>query len=550
MMSLEELIIRGCSSLKEVFGIPCGEDGQAIKLPALKKVKGCPQFRGPVDYFQNLSQGQNPELDSESEEEDVIWQNIALSQEGSEVHNAQTGTSNIINTASSSVEVDADQSSSTNISQEQRDVTQTSSAPVRTLNQECQTPEFHNTQDGTQYIDDGPLSAIKASCSSEATAVQSSSSNVTKKDKAFTPQTSRTEDANLKEMGSISNLHGENFENAEGHSETTKESVHEQVPISGKHSVATSLLGGKDFDSQTETKQDVNLNAPLEPTNSEYQNPEVGANQKKMNAMEQSTTQAGIPLLGTAPSVSPGNLPTGLDLHKATETIIINILKLLEDYSYKGPRKEDKHEHPPDNVNIGAASSGRILESNTGIALFSTVAQNADITTPVPSVSLPPIHALPIEVDSMMRSSSKEPALTREEEYAPFRDIVSIKKKHIPLLEQAIASYPSLWAWHEESMHPKTKQFGYTLLGDMLEFLASTKWRDLNEQKKVEFESLLDGLERFGFDTQWLANTCAQIKKRKTINRMKMLQQQAMALESELDGIRVELETFNNFIGF
>ena len=58
--------------------------------------------------------------------------------------------------------------------------------------------------------------------------------------------------------------------------------------------------------------------------------------------------------------------------------------------------------------------------------------------TLLPSVSLPPpIHAMPSQVDQSM------------EEYANFRDIVAIKKKHIPLLEEAITKFPSLLAWHD-----------------------------------------------------------------------------------------------------
>ncbi|KAI4308523.1 hypothetical protein L6164_031585 [Bauhinia variegata] len=238
--------------------------------------------------------------------------------------------------------------------------------------------------------------------------------------------------------------------------------------------------------------------------------------------------------------VSLGNMPIGFDRQKAIE--------------------QGKHEHHLDNLNTRADFLGKAtLELPSSLL----VAQNVDITTPpvdpapVSSVSLAYVHALPTQVDPTMHSSTGKLMTTLEEEYVPFRDTVAIKKKHIPLLEQAIASYPSLWDWHEKPMHPKMKQFGYTMLGDMLEFLSSTMWRDLTEERKAEFQSLLDGLETLGFDTQWLANTCARIKKSNAINRMKMLELQVMTLEGELkktkqelSSVRVELENLNNLIGF
>ncbi|KAI4308638.1 hypothetical protein L6164_031694 [Bauhinia variegata] len=85
MTTLEELDIKCCSSLTEVFGAPYGEGGQALTLTRLKmlritklpnlievsrgfklqhvinvEVDNCPKFHGPVVGFQNLSQGQNP----------------------------------------------------------------------------------------------------------------------------------------------------------------------------------------------------------------------------------------------------------------------------------------------------------------------------------------------------------------------------------------------------------------------------------------------------------------------------------------------------------
>lgn len=185
--------------------------------------------------------------------------------------------------------------------------------------------------------------------------------------------------------------------------------------------------------------------------------------------------------------------------------------------------------------------------------------------TLLPSVSLPPpIHAVQSQVDPSM------------EEYANFRDIGAIKKKHIPLLEEAITKYPSLLAWRDQKFkRPKMIRLGYDILGDMLEFLASTRWRDLTEDKKAEFESLVDELKTFAFDIQWLEKTCAMVKQSKfneeTINRMQMLEVQVMEQEnevkvllkcvemaraklnktkSELDAIRDEVGNFNHFIGF
>ncbi|KAI4316012.1 hypothetical protein L6164_024031 [Bauhinia variegata] len=680
---LELLIVQDCEDLEylgghwlfnlcslkklmEVFGVPHGEDSQAIMLPTLKMlkfidlpdlvevslgfklhhatntvVKDCPKFLGSVDGFQIFPQVQNPEkefrelnsesedeevreLDSESEEQtgdDIIWQSIARSQEKSEVHNAQAGTSSIINTASSSGEVDIVHGSSTNISMEDKDDLQASLdhdvSPLAATNQDVTSSGLIAAPD-KEY----QTPVIKASSSSEVIQVQSSSSNIIKGDRHTTPQTSLTQDANMnedqrsrskKEGGSIFNLpmyHGDNFENGDGHSgnaiegptlqtikepvqdkatlksdqndhginfrkgkdsqrqefdtsnnaenaakEASKESVHGLVPVSEKYSATTSLPGGNDFDSQTATNQVVNLNDPLAATNSGYTTPEDGDQMKmeEMNVIEQSETQMAIPL--------SGKMPTELDLSKATETIM-NFPKLQEDSS-QGPSKEGKHEYQRENVNTGAGSSGAATLKLPPVP----VAQNVDITIPavipaptqgpITPVSLAPVHALPTDQVDPMTSNIGKPLMTLEEEYSSFRDIVAIKKKHIPLLEQAITSYPSLWTWHEKSRHPQMTQFGYIMLGNMLEFLASTKWRDLTEEKKAEFLFLLDGLEAFGFDTQWLANTCARIKGRKTINRMKMLEQQAMTLESELhktklelDGIRVELEDFNNFIGF
>ncbi|KAI4347809.1 hypothetical protein L6164_008591 [Bauhinia variegata] len=83
---------------------------------------------------------------------------------------------------------------------------------------------------------------------------------------------------------------------------------------------------------------------------------------------------------------------------------------------------------------------------------------------------------------------------TPANEYYTSRDIGEIKKKHIPLLEKAFAKYPSLWDWHKKFKRPHIKaikQLEYTILGDMLEFLESTRLRDLTEEKKTEFESFV-----------------------------------------------------------
>ena len=154
------------------------------------------------------------------------------------------------------------------------------------------------------------------------------------------------------------------------------------------------------------------------------------------------------------------------------------------------------------------------------------------------------------------------------EEFANFRDIGLIKKKHIPLLEEAIAKYPSLWTWRDRFKRSHMKQSGYISLGDTLEFLASTKWKDLTEEKNAEFESLIDELEAYKFDIQWLQKTRSMIEQRElddeTISGMKTLEVQVMQQEKEvqkakeklektkleLDAIRAKVGNFDDFIGF
>ncbi|KAI4308416.1 hypothetical protein L6164_031494 [Bauhinia variegata] len=115
-----------------------------------------------------------------------------------------------------------------------------------------------------------------------------------------------------------------------------------------------------------------------------------------------------------------------------------------------------------------------------------------------------------------------------------------------------MGNHPSLWAWREKHKRTKMKQFGYSTLGDMLEFLESTRWRDLTKEKKVEFESLMNDLDTIGFDIQWLRNTQELMKQRnideKIINHIKTLEVQEMKqkitvkdLETELQKAKVEL---------
>ncbi|KAI4315996.1 hypothetical protein L6164_024016 [Bauhinia variegata] len=175
----------------------------------------------------------------------------------------------------------------------------------------------------------------------------------------------------------------------------------------------------------------------------------------------------------------------------------------------------------------------------------------APSTSQLSSISPHPIHESP-PVDKLLSSSVSQYMVNPGEEYAAFRDIGPMKKKHIPLLEQAIVKHPSLWAWRYKYRRPQMKQFGYATLGDMLEFLTTTRWRDLIEEKKAEFESLKMELEAFGFDIQWLKNTETRIKQsniEEDINCINTLKVQEMkqkiaveALEDSLQKAKRELE--------
>ncbi|KAI4331945.1 hypothetical protein L6164_016891 [Bauhinia variegata] len=109
----------------------------------------------------------------------------------------------------------------------------------------------------------------------------------------------------------------------------------------------------------------------------------------------------------------------------------------------------------------------------------------------------------------------------------------------------------------------------------MLEFLESTRWRDLTEEKKTKFESFVNNLEALGFDIQWLGNNCEKIKQSKlderSIKQKRALEEQVAAEQHkveemkahlqmaeaklqkcklELDAIEVELGNYSDFIGF
>ncbi|KAI4308593.1 hypothetical protein L6164_031649 [Bauhinia variegata] len=245
-------------------------------------------------------------------------------------------------------------------------------------------------------------------------------------------------------------------------------------------------------------------------------------NIKKMeekNITEQSTMSKSYPesaeahetLAGTTLPDSPRDTPRGLDLDDATGKIT-DSSKQLKD-SYQEPSKDSKIKHQLDNLN-----------SRVGIS----DEEPSELPSSVPAVQ------------------------NVAEEYGAFRDIEAIKKKHIPLLDQAIAKHPSLWAWHEKFKHPQMKQFGYTMLGNMLEFLASTRWRDLTEDKKAELQSLVDVLETLGFDLQFLGNVRAMINQsnEETVNHIEALEEQVAALEIGLENIKIELRKFSGFIGF
>ncbi|KAI4316000.1 hypothetical protein L6164_024020 [Bauhinia variegata] len=197
----------------------------------------------------------------------------------------------------------------------------------------------------------------------------------------------------------------------------------------------------------------------------------------------------------------------------------------------------------------------------------------APSTSQLSSISHHPIHESP-PVDKPLSSSVSQYMVNPGEEDAAFRDIWPMKKKYIALLEQAIVKHPSLWAWRDKHRRPKMKQFGYIALGDMLEFLTTTRWRDLTEEKKAEFESLKLELETFGFDIQWLRNTETRIKQsniKEEINRINTLKvqekKQKIVVEtledclqkakrelenttSEVEAIKFKLGDLDDLIGF
>ncbi|XP_057431572.1 disease resistance protein RML1A-like isoform X2 [Lotus japonicus] len=209
------------------------------------------------------------------------------------------------------------------------------------------------------------------------------------------------------------------------------------------------------------------------------------------------------------------------------------------------------------------ASSSSTLSIDAGF----NPSNNNNTTETILEVSVSSVHVPPTNADPL--------EITPTEECATFRDIGAIKKRHIPLLEEAIANYPSLWSWRVKFTRSKMREFGYTILGDMLEFLSVTRWGDLTETKKAEFESLVCELETFGFDIQWLKNTETLIKQSKidkvAIDHMKRLEVQVKEqqtvveeledhlqvakveltnLKSELGNLRCELGNLDDFIGF
>ncbi|KAK7246573.1 hypothetical protein RIF29_41442 [Crotalaria pallida] len=173
-------------------------------------------------------------------------------------------------------------------------------------------------------------------------------------------------------------------------------------------------------------------------------------------------------------------------------------------------------------------------------------------TLAAPSSTASPLEDEPQK--SSAAASAEQHNMTPFEEYAAFRDIGLIKKKNIPLLEQAIEIYPSLWTWRNRYKHSRMKQIGYSNLGDMLEFLATTRWRDLTEEKKAEFESLVEVMKSLDFDIQWLDSTIARIKESKidegTINQLKTLQVKKAELEAHLHKVKMELSELGNLDDF
>ncbi|KAI4308491.1 hypothetical protein L6164_031562 [Bauhinia variegata] len=162
-------------------------------------------------------------------------------------------------------------------------------------------------------------------------------------------------------------------------------------------------------------------------------------------------------------------------------------------------------------------------------------------------IEVPPLGVGPSPKVEPQSSPAEQLVVRPGEEYtAFFRDIGGIKEKHIPLLEQAMVNHPSLWTWREKYKRPKMKQFGYSILGDMLEFLETTRWRDLTKQKKVEFESLMIELETFGFDIQWLRNTEELIEQsnidEEIIDSIKTLEVQEMKQKIVVEDLETGLQ--------
>ncbi|KAI4347808.1 hypothetical protein L6164_008590 [Bauhinia variegata] len=136
--------------------------------------------------------------------------------------------------------------------------------------------------------------------------------------------------------------------------------------------------------------------------------------------------------------------------------------------------------------------------------------------------NMPQVNSQNKEEEFVIDSTFMEQRKTLDEVKASkeLQLIDSTPKLHQFLLPQEVQKFK----------RPQTKQLGYTILGDMLEFLESTRWRDLTEEKKTEFESFVNDLEALGFDIRWLDNTCEKIKQTKlderSIKQKKALEEQ------------------------
>ncbi|KAI4313193.1 hypothetical protein L6164_026191 [Bauhinia variegata] len=341
----------------------------------------------------------------------------------------------------------------------------------------------------------------------------------------------------------------------------------------------------KHIDVQTSASQDVNLTASLAQTNQEYQTSEKGGNVKKMedkNATEKSTTSY-PKVTETHETLTQTSLPESTlkadsviksdkinDIDKGRGDLQTQELNTSINHFNTEESLQEQNTNLREEIVKKTSKSDQVSLDHHQEAFE---AQKVHLSDPTSGLDLnkenyvkqniPQVNSQGKEEEFVSDSTFMEQRKTPDEmkgessvdlptpadEYATFRDIGEIKKKHIPLLEKAFAKYPSLWDWHKKFKRRQIKaikQLGYTILGDMLEFLESTRWRDLTEEKKTEFESFVNDLEALGFDIGWLGNTCEKIKQSKlderSIKQKRALEEQVAAEQQKVEEMKAHLE--------